>query len=100
MAFFKDRFGTTYKKNKYSIIDYYIKYSSSDYCIRNVLAFLPKVKLLGLEPFTSQYYLKVPIQNLLCAQRKMTLCEKTGCCRLYSKLIFWKGMPPVFNLTV
>lgn len=87
------------KKNMYVFIDHCIKHSSSDYCIRNVLAFLPKVRLLSLEPFRSQYYLKVPIQNLLCAQHQMALCEKTGCCRLYNTLIFWKGMPPVFNLT-
>lgn len=92
--------GQNIKKNTYDFIDQCIKYSSSDYYIRNVLAFLPKVRLLSLEPFRSQYYLKVPIQNLLCVQHKMTLCEKTGCCRLYSTLIFWKGTPPVFNLTV
>lgn len=80
--------GQNIKKKMYSFIDHSIKYSSSDYYIRNVLAFLPKVRLLSLEPFRSQYSLKVPIQNLLCAQHKMTLCEKTGCCRLYNKLIF------------
>lgn len=60
----------------------------SDHCTRNALAFLSKGRLLSLESFRSQYYLKVSIQNLLRAQHKMTPCEKTGCYRLYSKLIF------------
>lgn len=39
------------------------------------LAFLLKVRLLSLQPFKSQYYLQVPIQNLLCAQHQMTVCR-------------------------